>query len=418
MQRLPSRAALPALVLALAAACGENPATPPTQVEQGPTSFVIVSGDNQSGAAGEELAQPVVVRAVDANGAPIAGRHVGFAVVAGGGQMFVGGGVSDANGIVKDYWRLGTVALDSQRIEARSVDPATGAKQVFGVFRANAVAGAPVRTVALTPMPGPNGWTQPVRSLVLDSVRVGVVDRFGNRVMRAGIPVQWTASNGGNVLTSNGVVNTNAQGVSATQWRLGTTLGAQTLSTSVGGSTPVVTYKANALPGVAAFASFSADSVHATAGGQIVPLTVTATDAYGNPVAYTLSTQNSSVVRLDSLNRFVAVSDGKTRVILMSGSKADTAVVSVKRMVAVIQFRTIATTLRVGGTIPMDWATVLRDANNIIIANAPGMWTSSNPAVASVNAAGTVTANAPGTFKIIVSRDGVTRETHTITVNP
>lgn len=418
MQRFLSRAALPALVLALAAACGENPGATEAVVEQGPARFVIVSGDNQWGAAGEELAQPVVVQAVDANGAPIAGRHVGFAIVAGGGQMFVGGGVSDANGIVKDYWRLGTVALDSQRIEARSVDPATGAKQVFGVFRANAIAGVPVKTVALTAMPGPNGWTQPVRSLVLDSVRVGVVDRFGNRVMQAGIPVQWTASNGGNISTTNGIINTNAQGVAATQWRLGTTLGPQTLSTSVGGNPPVVSYKAYGLPGVAAFASFSADSVHLTAGGQIAPLTVTATDAYGNPVAYTLSTQNSAVVALDSLNRFVAVNDGKTRVILNSGNKADTAIVSVRRMVTVIQFRTITTTLRVGGTIPMDWATVLRDANNRQIYNTPGIWSSTNPAVASVTANGTVTANAPGTFRIIVSRDGTTRETHTITVNP
>lgn len=416
MQRFFSRAAVPALVLALAAACGENPGATEPVVGQGPASFVIVSGNDQTGAAGEELAQPIVVRAEDASGNPVPGRHIGFRVVAGGGEMFVGGGVTDANGIVKDYWTLGTVALDSQRIEARSVDPATGAKQVFGVFRATSIAGAPVRTVALTTMPGPNGWVQPVRSLVLDSVRVGVLDRFGNRVMQSGIAVQWTASNGGNISVSSGTVNTNAQGVAATQWRLGTTLGAQTLSTSVAGSTPLVSYKAYGLPGVAAFASFSADSVHLTAGREVAPLAVTATDAYGNAVAYTLSSQDPTIVMLDSLNRFIALKDGKTRVILMSGSKADTAIVTVKRMVAVIQFRTITSTLRVGGTIPMYWATVLRDANNFTIANGTGIWTTTNPAVASASPDGTVTAHAPGTFKIIVSRDGVTRETHTITV--
>jgi uncharacterized protein YjdB len=45
-------------------------------------------------------------------------------------------------------------------------------------------------------------------------------------------------------------------------------------------------------------------------------------------------------------------------------------------------------------------------------------WTSTNPAVASVNSAGLVTANSPGTARIVVSKDGVTAESGTINVVP
>jgi hypothetical protein len=417
MKRFFSRAAASAFVLAFAAACGgETPAATEVTV-QGPVSFVIVSGDNQTGPAGDELPQPVVVRAEDASGNPIAGRHVGFAVVRGGGEMFVGGGVTDANGIVKDYWTLGSVVADSQRIEARSVDPATGAKQVFGVFRATAVPGAPASLVALTTPPSA-GWTRPVRSQILDSVRVAVADRFGNRVTQAGIPVQWLPSHGGNVTTSSGIVPTDAQGVSTTVWRLGSVAGPQTLSVSVNGSAPKLVYQATATPQSPSIVRFSADSLNVNALRQILPYSVTATDVYGNPVPYTLSTLNPTIVGIENGNTLRSLTNGVARVVVTAGSKADTLVVTVQQKAASIAFRAYPTTVAAGGTMPFDWFTVVRDSNNQQVPNLTGIWSSTNPAVASVNATGTVTLHAPGTFKIVVSKDGVTRETETITVTP
>ncbi|HST61062.1 MAG TPA: hypothetical protein VLK84_20325, partial [Longimicrobium sp.] len=235
MQRFLSRAALPALLLALAACGGDTPAATEAPVDKGPVRFLILSGNEQTGAAGEELPEPVVVQALDASGNPAPGRHVGFAVTAGGGVMFVGGGVTDAFGIVKDYWTLGRVAGQPQLVEARSVDAATNARQVLGVFQATAVAGAAAGTVGVT-LPPNGSWTGTVRSQILDSVRVALVDRFGNRLMQAGVAVQWVASHGGNVSTTSGITTTDAQGIATTVWRLGSVAGQQTLSTSVNGS--------------------------------------------------------------------------------------------------------------------------------------------------------------------------------------
>lgn len=418
MQRFFTRGAVPALVLALAAACGENPGATETVVDEGPVRFVIVSGNNQTGAAGEELPQPMVVQAVSPGGAPVAGRHVGFVVMAGGGEMFVGGGVSDANGIVKDYWTLGRVAVDSQRIEARSVDPATGAKQVFGVFRATSVPGAAAGTVPVT-VPPSNGWTGVVRSQILDSVRVALVDRFGNRVVQSGVSVQWVASHGGNVTQSSGITTTDAQGFTRTLWRLGSVAGAQTLSTVVGGFPAKVMFHASAVAGPPALVDIVADSVHMTSFGQ-VPFTITSTDQYGNPVPNALRTLTSSVVYVNGLGTgFVTHANGKGYVVATAGSNADTAVVTVQQVAASIVFRTpFPTSVRVGGTVPMNWYSLIRDASGGTLQGVTNAWTSSNPAVASVSANGTVTANAPGSFTITVSKDGVTRVSPSITVTP
>jgi hypothetical protein len=408
------RAAAPAVIALAFAACGDSPSATET-VQPGPISFEIISGNGQTGAAGEELPQPVVVRAVDGSGNPVVGRHVGFAVVNGDGEMYVGGGVSDTAGIVKDYWTLGRVAGDSQRIEARSVDPATGAKQVFGVFTATAVPGAPARTVKISP--ATSGWSQPVRSLVLDSLRVGVVDRFGNRIYQAGIPVQWTASHGGNVARASGIINTDAQGISTTQWRLGSVATDQTLATSVAGGTPQIMYYATGKPQSPSIVHYSVDSVQINALLQAIPFSVTATDAYGNAVAYTLTTL-SPVVQATSATTFRSATNGVGRIVLAAGSKADTLVVTVQQVAASIIFRTLPASVKVGATLDFRWYSVIRDANNQQITNVSNAWTSTNPAVASVNSVGMVTANATGTAKIVVSKDGVTAESPTINVVP
>jgi hypothetical protein len=423
MRRNLLRAGFPALALALAlaaAACaGETPSAPEVTepVVGGPVSFQIVDGNEQTGPVGEELPKPLIVRALDAAGHPVPGRQIALVVVAGGGRMYVGGGVTDALGYVQDYWTLGTSTADSQRVEARTVDPVTGQKQMLGRFQATAVGGLPAATVPLTDMP-PSGWSGPVRSVIADSMRVAVVDRYGNRVRQAGLNVHWVASHGGNVSTSNGIVPTDAQGVSTTTWQLGTVAGPQTLSTFVSGTSPATHYHANAFAGPPASVAFSADSIFVNSLQADVPYAVSATDAYGNPVSYSLFSTNSSIVSVGPNNTLTSRANGTARVTAVAGSVSDTVVVVVQQRAAVIQFRAMPSTVKVGGTLPMDWYTVLRDANNQVMPNISGQWTSTNPTVASVSAGGTVTAHTTGTFKIIVSRDGVTRETATITVVP
>jgi hypothetical protein len=117
------------LLTLVAAACSEQSTEPSAELI---ASFVVVAGDGQEGAPGQELASPLMVQAFDERGIPARRALVNFRVVEGGGSMWAGVAVTDQQGLAQDYWTLGTSG--SQRVEVRAVDPTTGAKQVFGEF--------------------------------------------------------------------------------------------------------------------------------------------------------------------------------------------------------------------------------------------------------------------------------------------
>ncbi len=123
-------------VLAVTAACGGGSGN---QVGTRTASkLLIVSGDTQSGAPGEELSTPLVVRVIDSNGAPVQGQVVNFRVVTGGGSVFAGTAITDGDGMAQERWTLGP-AVGLQSVEARAVDSHTGAAIVFATFTATAV---------------------------------------------------------------------------------------------------------------------------------------------------------------------------------------------------------------------------------------------------------------------------------------
>ena len=134
------RASLLAL-LTLVGACQSEQPTDPT-IPLGGIQLAIVSGNTQVGNPGTDLATPLVARITDAAGKKLKGVLVNFRVVSGGGSVFAGAAVSDDNGLVQDYWTLGTTG--SQVVEVRAVNSTTGGKQTFGTF-----------TATFTPTPPP-----------------------------------------------------------------------------------------------------------------------------------------------------------------------------------------------------------------------------------------------------------------------
>jgi hypothetical protein len=107
-------------LLSLVTACDDR--TQPAELEKidsaplaataGPVAALqVVSGDGQIGLVGEYLANPIVVRVLDATGAPVAGKGVSWRVTAGAGSIFASNGmISDADGYVRATWRMGTAA--------------------------------------------------------------------------------------------------------------------------------------------------------------------------------------------------------------------------------------------------------------------------------------------------------------------
>ena len=97
------RAVLAAALLALGSC--ERPVSPPSP---GQLALEVVSGDQQQAEAGQELAQPLVVKVTREGGDPVPGQILNFRVVSGGGTVFGGTELTNAQGIAQERWTLGT----------------------------------------------------------------------------------------------------------------------------------------------------------------------------------------------------------------------------------------------------------------------------------------------------------------------
>ncbi|HEY7472217.1 MAG TPA: hypothetical protein VIE68_07715 [Gemmatimonadota bacterium] len=96
------------------AACGDLLQEPDTGVEPVPVQIEEVSGNDQVGAAGAALAQPLRVRLVDREGDPIRGLWIRWTVVEGSGAVEPRNGFTDASGIAEATWVLGAAAGPQQ----------------------------------------------------------------------------------------------------------------------------------------------------------------------------------------------------------------------------------------------------------------------------------------------------------------
>jgi len=278
------------LALALVSACsGEGITDAPPPV---PTlSIVAGGGDNQSGPAGSTLPLPVIVQVSGVNGSAN-GQILNFVVTSGGGRVFANvvmtgtpktGPYSKMTGIAENTWTLGD-STGSQTLEARLIDPATGATLTQAIFHATA---NPASGPALRIMSG-DKQTGVAGAGLRDSARVRVVDRLGNAL--AGVHVAFNVVTGGGA-SATGVVS-GQDGIAATRWVLGRTAGPNTLTAFLGsdpagaGASPV-TFTATGVAGPAARLVEAGGSSQHGALGSTLPIspTVQVRDLYDNGVA-------------------------------------------------------------------------------------------------------------------------------------
>ncbi|SOD04023.1 hypothetical protein SAMN05216486_1221 [bacterium JGI 053] len=273
-----SRTLLAGAVAALAA-CADS-----TGAKPGPVAHLdVLGGNTQSGAVNTQLAQPLVVKATDANGHVLKGQVVNFVVTAGGGHVFAGTAITDQSGTAQELWTLGPIAGSAQTVEARAVDTATGQPLVFATFTATATAGAPAQAEALGLDSTVVGV---VSSLVEDSFAVFVRDAVGNPA--PGAQVAWAVTAGGGSITSP--TTTDAAGVARTQWTLGATAAPQTATATVAGKTIT-------------FTAYAADQIVIDAGnGQ--------TGGTGSPVTVRVGVRSSVVGPIPGLPIHWTVASG------------------------------------------------------------------------------------------------------------
>jgi Kelch motif protein len=226
--------------LLLVSGCGQEATAP---ADLGTVSFLIVSGDAQSGVVGTELPQPLVIKATNSKGSVISDLTVSFRVTSGGGSMYAGVASTDSKGIAEDYWTLGTSTVQVQRVEVRAV-LSTGQKQVYGVFTATPLAGPAAQIV----VQAGDGQTANASTNVPIAPAVLVRDQYGNQV--PGLVVTFAVASGGGSVTG-GNATTSASGIATVgSWTLGPGGGSNTLTATASGSAIAgnpVTFTATAL---------------------------------------------------------------------------------------------------------------------------------------------------------------------------
>ncbi|MGQ0639154.1 MAG: beta strand repeat-containing protein [Gemmatimonadaceae bacterium] len=154
---------------------------------------------------------------------------------------------------------------------------------------------------------------------------------------------------------------------------------------------------------------------------QTTRLTAQAFDAGGRPLANRKFTWISGAPTVATVNQsgdVTAVAGGTAVIFAATEGISASATVSVTASVSTVSVAPANPTLSVGQTIGM--TAILRDVNGIILTGRVVGWSSSNPAIASVNSSnGVVTAVASGTATITASSEGKTGGTNvTVSVIP
>ena len=229
-----------------------------TALPENANGIAAVSGQDQTGAVGSTLPQPLVVQVTDPFGNPIGNVAVAW-TVDGGGSVSETSTTTGQDGTTSVQRTLGGTAGTQHTLA--TVDGLAGSPVTF---TSNATAGS---ASGVTIVSGDH-QTGPVSTELPQDLVVQVRDASGNAV--PSVAVAWVIGVGGGTVTPTTSL-TDASGSANAAWTLGPSLGANTVSAVVSGI-GVVEFSATATAGAAARiridAQPSASAVSGVALGQ------------------------------------------------------------------------------------------------------------------------------------------------------
>jgi hypothetical protein len=254
------------LTLATSAGLAGSPVTFTHTANAGSASRIVkVSGDNQGGLTGTELAQPLVVQVFDAQNNPIVGRAVAWLPGVGDGSVSPTTSNTDGEGKASTNWTLGAAGPNTVNAVVSGVGTAT--------FSATATAGGPSATkskATAAPLSIPVGGSS--------SITVTVKDASGNRI--SGATVTATSDGTGDSFSPTSAV-TDDDGVATFSFS-STASGRKTITVVAGGvtlhDTPVITV--NLRPSTTTITGISPEPSTA---GQPIHVTWSVTGNGGTP---------------------------------------------------------------------------------------------------------------------------------------
>lgn len=293
----------------------------PAEVYPVPASLTLLSGDGQRALAGRRVSEPVTVQVVSRGGRPVEGVPVRFALEVGAGVTDPQVDSSDARGVARASWTLGSAAgRQTLSINAEGV-----ASPTIISAEAEPVAANTRVAVVSEQLMGPAGAAllEPAVVRVTDSSGVALVD----------VPVSWSADDNGSVVAAES--RTDSLGQTRARWTLGPKSGTQRAYVQVGSARVVPRFlvKASALAGRATTASLVNAAKREGQVSKVLrpPVEIRVLDKAKNPVpgvAITLMPASGevedSVVTTDSTGRvFVAWTLGRKAGVHRMSAKVD-----------------------------------------------------------------------------------------------
>src|SRR5690348_3459021 len=386
-----------------------------TRVHINPPAVAVAkdSGDGQSGSTGVALGQAFVVRVTDALSGPFQGRRVIWTITAGSGTL--------SSGTATD-----TTFTDST---GRARTTLTGsAPAAFSVSAASAgLAGSPQTFSATITNPVANTLTLVSGTAQVDTVGRALAAPFvvkatiGGVTPVAGAKIAWSTRTGGATRSSDTTL-TAGNGQAQITVTLGTTAGTDTVRASLVGTAQFVDFAATALVSHPHLISIvSGDAQTDTAGRTLaLPLVVLVTDSLLNPIAgtkvawqvvYGLGTPTPDTVATDA--------GGHAQVSYKLGNTAGTDTVAAKLIAngVSVKFDETAVSGAIASvkvvpkidTLPkgdsLQYSDTLKDSIGNVVGGAV-TWSSTNPTVATVTAAGLARLLAAGQAGIIAAAAG------------
>jgi len=242
-----------------------------TAVVGPPASVAANSALTQNATVGTAVSAPPSVVVLDASSNPVPGVAVTFAVASGGGSLTGGNATTNASGVATVLsWTVGATP-------GPNTMTATVAGLPVVTFTATGVTTAPASVTANSA----TSQNAVVNTLVAAPPSVLVKDAGGAPL--SGVTVTFAVAGG--TITGLSQV-TNASGIATvTSWRVGQTVGANTVTATVSGL-PVVTFTATGTPtAILTLAKDSGDAQSDSAGKPLpVALVVQAKDSFANVV--------------------------------------------------------------------------------------------------------------------------------------
>ncbi len=232
----------------------------------------IVSGNDQTAAAGTTLPDSLVIAVLDAQGNPVPGTAVTWVPGAGGGTLAPTSASTDPQGRTAAAWTLGP---QPGQDTARAVVSGIGIAE----FGATGTAGAPA-TLAIRTQPSATATSGVV---LAQQPTVQLLDARGNETQTAGIEVKAEIGSGGGTLNGTKSRRTDAHGLASfTDLAIEGSPGPRTLRFSATGFAAVSSNTID-LAGAPTTTTITSDSPDPSGAGQAVTVSFTVSAASGTP---------------------------------------------------------------------------------------------------------------------------------------